>query len=64
MLKQLTYIESIHLNPYKNLAAEEHLLLCCGEEEYILYLWQNSHTVVIGRKSECLEGMPGQPPGG
>ena len=53
MPSQLTYIESIHLNPYKNLAAEEHLLLCCGEEEYILYLWQNSQTVVIGRNQNA-----------
>lgn len=46
---KLTVYKTDNTDPYINLAAEEHLTFSCGEDEVILFLWQNAHTVVIGR---------------
>lgn len=45
----LRVIKADNTNPYENLAAEEYMTLHAGENEVILFLWQNAHTVVIGK---------------
>ena len=58
MIDKLTFINTDNTYPYQNIAVEEYLLLHCGENECILYLWQNRNTIVIGRNQnawkECL----------
>lgn len=46
---KLTIYRTDNTNPYDNLATEEMLTFSCPEDEVILFLWQNAHTVVIGR---------------
>ncbi|MDO4321485.1 MAG: lipoate--protein ligase [Lachnospiraceae bacterium] len=50
--KLSTYITD-NVNPYKNLAMEEYLTLHAEPGECILFLWQNRHTVVIGKNQNC-----------
>jgi lipoate-protein ligase A len=47
-MKTKTFLSSGH-DPRVNLALEEMLTRQCEKEEYILYLWQNDNTIVIGR---------------
>lgn len=49
MIKKIEYIIGNSLNPYENLALEEYLLDIVDENTCILYLWQNAHTIVIGK---------------
>jgi lipoate-protein ligase A len=46
---KLTIVKTDSTNPYQNLALEEHLTMNAAEGEVLLYLWQNAHTIVIGR---------------
>jgi lipoate-protein ligase A len=54
---KLKVIRTSNTNPYENLAAEEYLTCNANDDEMILFLWQNAHTVVIGRNqnpwTEC-----------
>ena len=47
--RKLTIITTDSTDPYVNLAAEEYLTMTAAEGEMTLFLWQNAHTVVIGR---------------
>ena len=50
--KLSTYITKNTI-PYKNLAIEEYLTMHVQPGECILFLWQNRHTVVIGKNQNC-----------
>lgn len=49
MINKIKIYDNVSLNPYHNLAIEEYLTMHVDDSELIVYLWQNEHTIVIGR---------------
>ena len=49
MIKRTACLIARGTDPYRNLAVEKHLMDTLPEDTAILYLWQNQHTIVIGR---------------
>lgn len=55
MLRQLQLYIGQSMDPHENLAIEKHLLDTVPADSCLLYLWQNEHTVVIGRNQNPWE---------
>lgn len=53
MVNKLRFLATENTIPYENLALEEYLTFHVEKGECILYLWQNRHTVVIGKNQNC-----------
>lgn len=49
MIRRTACLVARGVDPYRNLAIEKHLMDTLPEDTAILYLWQNQHTIVIGR---------------
>ena len=53
MIRQLLTYRDGCTDPHRNLAMEAYLTETVPEDTCILYLWQNRHTVVIGRNQNA-----------
>lgn len=55
--EKMQYIDSQSHSPYFNLALEEHILKEKKIKEDIIFLWQNTPTIVVGNNQNTLEEM-------
>lgn len=57
-MMKCNYVIADCIDPYRNLATEQFLMKYVSEGIFILFLWQNDNTVIIGRnqdaRKECL----------
>ena len=51
--KKVLFFQSECTDPYKNIAFEYGLLQACPKDAVAVYLWQNDHSVIIGKNQNA-----------
>ncbi|MCI8909049.1 MAG: lipoate--protein ligase [Oscillibacter sp.] len=51
----MLFLESPSLDPYFNLALEEHLFQTLDKQQELLMLWQNTNSIIVGRFQNTAE---------
>lgn len=53
MIKKVLFFRSVFLDAYKNIALEYRLVKVCPRDAVIVYVWQNDHSVIIGKNQNA-----------
>lgn len=51
--KKVVFFQTENTNPYENIAFEYRLLQACPDDSVAVFLWQNDHSIIIGKNQNA-----------